>query len=69
MDANKTYTLRLKPIAEITEEEIEENVLATNGVYWISGIVRWINGQYECYDNELGCILNVTHFAVLPKDE
>lgn len=69
MDPNKTTVLRIQPISEITDEEIEENVLATNGVYWISGIVRWINGQYECYDDELGRIFNVTHFSVLPKDE
>ena len=69
MDPNKTTVLRIQPISEITDEEIKENVLATNGVYWISGIVRWIYGQYECYDDELGCILNVTHFAVLPEDE
>lgn len=68
MDQNKTSVLRIQPISEITDEEIGDNVLATNGVYWISGIVRWINGQYECHDDELGCILNVTHFAVLPKD-
>ena len=69
MDPNKTYTLRLRPISEITDEEIKENVLATNGIYWISGIVRWINGQYECYDDELGRLFDITHFAVLPKEE
>ena len=70
MDANKTYVLRLKPIGEITEEEMKEDVLATNGTYWMRcRIDIFENKKYECIDEDGACIEGVTHYAVLPKEE
>lgn len=68
MEANKTYILQLKPIAEITEEERKIEVLATNGKHWIKGIVSIPDAKhYECKDKNGTWIGDVTHFAVLSK--
>lgn len=70
MDANKTYVLRLKPIGEITEEDMKEDVLATNGTYWMRGRINvFENEKYECIDEDGTWIEGVTHYAVLPKEE
>ena len=70
MEAGKTYTLRLKPIEEITTEEIIDEVLAYNSKEFMQGKVsRHLGGKYyNCYKNGT-TISRVTHFAVLPKDE
>lgn len=70
MEADKTYTLRLKPIEEITTEEIIDEVLAYNGKEFMQGKVsRNLGGKcYNCYKNGT-TISRITHFAVLPKDE
>lgn len=67
MDPNKTYQLIIQPIVEITDDDMRRSVLATNGSYWFNGQVRRNDGKYVCYNEELGWIVNVTHFAILPK--
>ena len=70
MKKDKTYTLRIQPIIEITDEQMEVEMLATNGHSWCSGYVAMDrNGDYYCESEDFGIIFNVTHFAVLPKDE
>ena len=70
MEVDKTYTLRLKPIEEITTEEIIYEVLAYNNKEFMQGKVsRHLGGKYyNCYKNGT-TISRVTHFAVLPKNE
>lgn len=70
MDQNKTIMLRFKPIDEITEDEMKEDVVATNGTYWMRGrIDAFENNKYECMDEDGTWIEGVTHYAGLPKDE
>ena len=70
MEKNKSYILRFKPITDITEEEMKEDVVATNGTYWIRGRIDiFEGGKYECMDEDGTWIEGVTHYAVLPKDE
>ena len=70
MNPNKTTILRLKPIAEITTEDIVNEVLAYNGKEFMQGkIFRNLIGKYyHCSKNGV-TITRVTHFAVLPKGE
>jgi len=68
MEANKTYILQLKPIAEIQPEQCNRNTLCTNGEYWINGQVYEVTeGEFECTDGDGTTCFNITHFAVLPK--
>ena len=70
MNPTKTIMLRFKPIEQITEEEMEEDVVATNGTYWMRGRIDvFEGGKYECMDEDGTWIEGVTHYAVLPKDE
>lgn len=72
MKKNKSYIFRFKPIAEITEEEMKEEVLATDGYgIWLQGLIMYDNEtNYYCIDNLFRRrINNVTMYAVLPKDE
>ena len=64
MNPSKTYTLRLKPISEITEEERASELLASNCNDFLVGYLRK-NGDCESDDQ---CLCSVTHYAVLPKD-
>lgn len=69
MEKNKSYIFRFKPITDITEEEMKEDVVATNGTYWIRGRIDiFEGGKYECMDEDGTWIEGVTHYAVLPKD-
>ena len=72
MNPNKTTILRFKPIAEITDEEMKEEVLATDGHgFWLQGLILSDDEtNYDCIDNLFRRrINNVTMYAVLPKDE
>lgn len=71
MEQNKTYVLRLKPIAEITEEEMKEEVLATDGKgNWLQGLItKYSDTEFSCYELEGSCLDEVVSYAVLPKDE
>ena len=69
MNQNKTMILRFKPIAEITDEEMKEDVVATNSTYWMRGRIDvFESGKYECMDENGTWIEGVTHYAILPKD-
>ena len=63
MDANKTYTLRLKPISEITEEERKNELLASNCNDFLVG---YLTKDGYCVFEEL-YLYDITHYAVLPK--
>lgn len=70
MEKNKSYIFRFKPITDITEEEMKEDVVATNGTYWIRGRIDiFEGGKYECMEEDGTWIEGITHYAVLPKDE
>lgn len=70
MDANKTYVLRLKPIGEITEDEMSNELLAYNGKEYMNGDIRLSQDckRYVCYRKGT-LITEITHYAVLPKDK
>ena len=69
MDANKTTILRFKPIAEITEEEMEFEMLATDGFDYVKGNVAIDrDGNYYVESDDFGIIFKITHHAILPKD-
>ena len=68
MNPNKTYNLRVQPIGEITEEQRKNDVLATDGTYWMRGRIDvFENNEYECMNEDGAWIDEVTHFAELPK--
>ena len=71
MNPTKTIMLRFKPIAEITEEEMKEKTLVTDGEgHWCEGFVSLReNGEYYANCGEAGIMFGFTHYAVLPKDE
>lgn len=70
MNPTKTIMLRLKPIAEITEDEMKEEVLATDGFDYTKGNVATDRDcNYYVESDGFGIIFNITHYAVLPKDE
>ena len=69
MEPNKTTILRFRPISEITEEEMKEEVLAYNGKEWMQGfITRLDDVHYECNSSSMDEWLgDITLYAVLPK--
>ena len=71
MNPKKTTILRFKPIAEITEDEMKEEVLATDGKgNWLQGnITRYSDAEFTCYELEGSCLDEVVSYAVLPKEE
>jgi len=69
MNPTKTIMLRFKPIAEITEDEKENEVLATNGECWLKGIISDAYFGLRCVDVCGDVIYQLTHYAVLPKEE
>ena len=72
MNPNKTTVLRFKPIDEITEEEMKDEVLATDSDgSWLQGIVliNARNNTFYCDDNAGLKLRNIKLYAVLPKDE
>ena len=71
MDPNKTTILRFKPISEITEEEMNEEVVTTDGKgHWCQGLI------FNDEKHGVGCLgqkddeglFDLTLYAVLPKD-
>ena len=71
MNPTKTIMLRFKPIAEITEDEIKEEVLVTDGKgNWLQGLItKYSDTEFTCYELEGSCLDEVVSYAVLPKDE
>ena len=71
MNPNKTTILRFKPIEQITDEEMNEEVLATDGKgNWLQGnITRYSDAEFTCYELEGSCLDEVVSYAVLPKEE
>ena len=75
MNPNKTIVLRLKPITEITEEEMKEELLTTNGVNWMQGSVRFLQNPiygitgFACIDSRTNILGDVKLYAILPKDK
>ena len=62
--------LRLKPIWQITEDEMKEEVLAYNGKEWMQGfITRLDDVHYECNSSSIDEWLgDIILYAILPKD-
>ena len=58
MDQNKTIMLRFKPIAEITEDEMKDEVLATDGKgNWLQGLItKYSDNKFSCYEIEGSCL-------------
>lgn len=70
MNQNKTTILRFKPIEQITEEEMKEEVLCNSGTSWCQGFVKCFKGEfYTCFDPEGVALDEVELYAVLPKEE
>lgn len=67
MDPNKCFSLTLHPISEMTEDQSnsEELMLCSNGYDFIVGIYAKYCNECTYGDNY---IINVTHFAILPKE-
>ena len=54
MNPTKTTILRFKPIWQITEDEMKEEVLAYNGKEWMQGfITRLDDVHYECNSSSI----------------
>ncbi len=70
MNPTKTIMLRLKPIWQITEDEMKEEVLAYNGKEWMQGfITRLDDVHYECNSSSIDEWLgDIILYAILPKD-
>ena len=62
--------LRFKPIEQITEEEMNEEVVTTDGKgHWCEGIVTKDQRYgYDCTDKDGSILMDVKLYAVLPKD-
>ena len=71
MNPNKTIMLRFKPIEQITDEEMREEVLATDGKgNWLQGLItKYSDTEFSCYEIEGSCLDEVVSYAVLPKEE
>ena len=70
MKADKTTVLRFKPIDEITEDEMKEEVLACDCRHFLRGKINNDKDYGFLCRDEFGRFLpNVTIYAVLPKDE
>ena len=70
MNPNKTTILRVRPISEITDDEMNDEVLCNSGISWVQGFVKRVNNEfYICYDPEGVALDEVELFAVLPKEE
>ena len=70
MNPNKTIVLRLKPIGEITEDEMKEEVLATDCRNFLRGKINNNKDYGFLCNDEFGRFLpNVTMYAVLHKEE
>ena len=70
MNPNKTTILRFKPISEITEEEMKEEVLACDCRHFLRGKIKNDKDYGFLCSDEFGRFLpNVATYAVLPKDE
>ena len=69
MNPTKTIMLRFKPIAEITEDEMKEEVLATDCRHFLRGKINNDKDYGFLCNDEFGRFLpNVTMYAVLPKE-
>ena len=74
MNPNKTTILRFRPIAEITEDEMEEEVLATDCVHWMQGSLQFLKKPifgitgFACIDSGTNILGNIKLYAVLPKE-
>ena len=74
MNPNKTTILRFSPIAEITEDEMKEEVLATDCVHWMQGSLRFLKKPilgmtgFVCIDSGTNILGNIKLYAVLPKE-
>lgn len=70
MKMDKTYDLRLQPIEEITKEQMRNEVLAHAAGYYLRGFISFsTENGYQCNYELTRMLPNVTHFAVLPKEE
>ena len=75
MNPTKTIMLRFKPIEQITEDEMKEEVLATDCVHWMQGSLRFLKKPifgitgFACIDSGTNILGNIKLYAVLPKDE
>ena len=71
MNPTKTIMLRFKPIEQITEEEMKDEVLATDGKgNWLQGLItKYSDTEFSCYEIEGSCLDEVVSYAVLPKEE
>ena len=71
MNPNKTTILRFSPIAEITDDEMKEEVVTTNNRgHWCEGIITKDQRYgYDCIDKDGAILMDVKLYAVLPKDE
>ena len=72
MNPTKTIMLRFKPIEQITDKEMNEEVLTTDGKgHWGQGFVskNTLRESYYCNTNAGNLLNRVKLYAVLPKGE
>ena len=69
MKPDKTYHLTIQPISKITEEQMQSDVLATDGKHWMNGLIFNQTKLIGCKNKYGEVIFNITHFAELPKTE
>lgn len=70
MKEGKTTIIRFKPISKITDDEMRDDVVSCDGTYFLRGRINADKEYGFLCKDEFGRFLpNVTHFAVLPKDE